>query len=252
MKSRILTLIFVLVSFSFGQTPTTVPELRHRVTDETATLSSGEQQQLEQKLAGFEKETSTQIVVLIIPTTGGEDIFDYAQAVAGKNQIGQKGKNNGVVLLVAKDDHRVRIHPGYGLEGAMPDAICDQIIRHIITPKFRDGDFYGGISDGVDAIMLATKGEFKADNNSRAISKRGAPLAALLLFFFVFVMMNIARLGRRTYVGSRGYYSRGPWWWGGGFGGGGFGGGSFGGFGGGGGFSGGGGSFGGGGASGSW
>ncbi len=224
-----------------------VPSLSRRVTDLTGTLSVGEQRQLEDTLSRFEEETSNQLVVLIIPALDGESIEDYSLRVAEKNKIGTKEHRNGVLLLIAKDDRKMRIEVGYGLEGALPDAISDQIIRRIIVPEFRDGDYTGGIEAGVNAIISATKGEYKGEGRRNGNGK--FPFTALV-FAGIFVVAFLSRLlggGRRHYVGSRGYYSRGGWWMGGGgFGGGGFGGG------GGGGFSGGGGSFGGGGASGSW
>jgi uncharacterized protein len=228
------------------------PEIHRRVTDQSNVLSAGDVEALERKLSQFEQSTSNQIVVLIVPTTGGEDIFDFTQRVGEKNGIGQKGRNNGVLLCVATDDRHIRIHPGYGMEGALPDAVCDQIIRHIITPKFRTGDYSGGIDAGVEAIIAATKGEFKGMPETKG--KPFSPVPIFALFLIVSLLMRVFAGSRRHYVGSGGAFSRGGWWWGG-FGGGGFGGGGFGGggfSGGGGGFSGGGGSFGGGGASGSW
>lgn len=233
---------------------TELPEFHQRVIDQTGTLSRDEVQTLESKLASFERETSNQVVVLMISSLQGESIEDYSLRVAEKNKFGKKERNNGVLLIIAKDDRKLRIEVGYGLEGALTDALSSQIIRHEITPQFRSGDYYAGITAGVDGIISATKGEYKGDEEDRsargkAISLFGklAPVIILFLFFGF-----IRAMSARHYIGRRGY-SRSPWFWGG-FGGGGFGGGGFGGggFGGGGGFSGGGGSFGGGGSSGSW
>jgi uncharacterized protein len=234
-----------------------VPTLTRYATDLTVTLTASQVVLLNQKLENFEKETSTQIVVLMIPTIGSAAIEEYALRVAEKNKIGREGKDNGALLLVAKDDRKIRIEVGYGLEGALPDALSGTIIRREIGPKFREGDFFGGLNAGVEAIMLATKNEYKADPKDEG---RGVTLTTI--FFLIFVILIISRMfiSRRKYFGG-GSGSKnfpGPWIGFphpvGGSGGrksGGFGGG-FGGGGGGGGFSGGGGSFGGGGASGGW
>ncbi|TAK58511.1 MAG: methanol dehydrogenase [Bacteroidetes bacterium] len=233
-----------------------VPTLHRRVTDETGTLSDEETRSLESQLARFEQETSNQIVVLMIPSLEGEDLAGYSIQIAEKNGLGKKGRNNGVFLFIAKSDKKLRIEVGYGLEGVLPDAISDQIIRRIIVPEFREGNFYGGIEAGVQAIMQATKGEFKGEKESSGKKSKG-------IFFIVFVIIALLlgfignrRGGGGFRIGSGGYRRYPGLWLGGlgGLGGGGFSGSSFGGGGGfgGGGFSGGGGSFGGGGASGSW
>jgi uncharacterized protein len=247
----IILLGFILSLFAVSSTALadeiTVPVLNRRVNDLTGTLNSEETRSLEETLAQFEKQTSNQIVVLMIPSTLGESFEDYSLRVAEKNKLGKKGRDNGVLLIIAKDDKKIRIEVGYGLEGSLTDATSDQIIRNVIIPKFRQSDFYGGISDGVEAICLTIKGEYQGDENNRGI-KNYVPLLFILFILVFGFLPRIFGSGRRHYVGSSGYYSRGPWLGGGmgGFGGGGFSGGSFGGF------SGGGGSFGGGGASGSW
>ena len=227
-----------------------IPELHSRVTDLSGTLSARELASIDQSLAQFEQETSNQVVVLLITTLNDQSIEDYTIQVAEKNKLGKKGRDNGVLMVIAKSDRKARIEVGYGLEGALTDAISDQIIRKVMAPYFREGDFAGGINAGISAIISVTKGEFKGDPRSNRRSN--PPPFLFLLFPLFFILMRFLSGSRRHYLGSGGYYSRGGWW-GGGFGGGGFGGGGFsgGGFGGGG-FSGGGGSFGGGGASGSW
>ncbi len=238
------------VALSQGSNPPEVPEIHQRVTDLTGTLTSDQINELSQKLAQFERETSNQIAVLMIPTVGNGSVEDFSMRVAEKNKFGKKGRDNGVLLFIAKDDHWIRIEVGYGLEGALTDARSDQIIRHEMFPRFRGGDFYGGIDAGVNAIIAATKGEYKGNNNQQN-GRQNIPGAAIFLLIFLFFFISrILRGARRTYLGSGRYYRGGGWWGGGfgGFGGGGFGGGGFGG----GGFSGGGGGFGGGGASGRW
>jgi uncharacterized protein len=228
-----------------------VPVVAQRCTDLTGSLRPDELRALNAKLERFEQQTSNQIVVLMVRTTGDEPLEDYSLRVAEANKLGRKGRDNGVLFLIAKDDHRMRIEVGYGLEGALPDAISNQIIRNVVTPRFRSDDFYGGIDSGVDSIFAATKGEFKGDGGKNAKRERSTPLMLIILFIVFSILLRGLR-GRRRYVGPGGTWGG---LGGGGFGGG-FGGGSFGGFGGGGGggggFSGGGGSFGGGGSSGSW
>ena len=230
-----------------------MPQLHEHVTDFTNTLAYSDWRPLETQLQHFEDSTSTQIAVVIISSLGGEEISDLSLKIAEANKIGQKGKNNGLLILIAKDDKQIRFEVGYGLEGSLPDAVCDQIVRNEMRPQFREGNYYGGIQAAIDDVIKATKGEYKAEGNARRkVTNWGSSLLAL--FFIAMFGMSIFRGGRRYGVSSRGYSRSG--FWGGGFGGGGgfFGGGGFGGggFGGGGGFSGGGGSFGGGGASGSW
>lgn len=214
-----------------------------RVTDKTGTLARGEIAALDQKLAAFERETTNQIAVLLIPSLAGDNLEDYSIRLAEKWKIGQKGKNNGIILLVVKNDRKLRIEVGYGLEGALPDALAGSIIRNEIAPPFKEGQFYRGIDAGVTAIMAATKGEYKAPKK-RGDRSQDIPWLALLPFVFFLAIFAINLMGRKHHYHSGG--SRG-WRSGGGFFGGGFPGGDSGG-----GFSGGGGDFGGGGASGDW
>ncbi|MBI5217231.1 MAG: TPM domain-containing protein [Ignavibacteriae bacterium] len=244
-------LLFVVISLHAQEIPT----LRHRVTDQTGTLSESEVRELESQLQEFEQKTSNQIVVLMINSLEGESLEEYSLAIAEKNKLGKKGRDNGVFLFIAKNDRKLRIEVGYGLEGALTDAISDQINRNIIRTRFREGDYYDGIREGVTAIMQATQGEFKGDEpSSRKGKSIGFIVFAIVMAALFFGFFGNRRGGGGFTVGPRGF-SRYPGLFLGGFGsGGGFSGSSFGGGGwsGGGGFSGGGGSFGGGGASGSW
>ena len=130
-----------------------VPALSSRVTDLTGTLSAEQKATLEQRLAAFEAKKGSQIAVLILPSTKPEEIEQYSIRVAEAWKVGRKGTDDGVILLVAKDDRRLRIEVGYGLEGAIPDAIAKRIISETITPRFKAGDFYGGVSAGVDHLI---------------------------------------------------------------------------------------------------
>ena len=241
-----LIAVFPLVGYS--QEPE-IPRLSAYATDLTGTLSSSQLSALNGRLKAFEDTTSTQIVVVMVSTIGQDAIEQYTLKVAEANKVGQKGKDNGALLLIAKEDRELRIETGYGLEGALPDALSGLIIRREITPRFREGDYYGGITAGVEAIMLAVRGEYTADPSSKKRDKSPVGIIPFIIFlFFIFTFLR-GIFGRRRHPGGKGSY-RG---WGGippviggwGGGGGGF-------CGGGGGFSGGGGSFGGGGASGSW
>ena len=136
-----------------------VPELSRRVTDLTATLSADQVAALESKLAAFEAQQGSQIAVLIVPTTQPEDIAQFGIRVAEKWKIGRTKIDDGVVLIVARDDRTLRLEVGYGLEGAIPDAIAKRVIAETITPYFKAGDYYGGIDAGVQQLMRLIEGE---------------------------------------------------------------------------------------------
>jgi uncharacterized protein len=130
-----------------------IPALTARVTDLTGTLSLPERQALEAKLAAWEQKSGNQLVVLLVPSTQPEPIETYALRVAEAWKIGRKGRDNGVVFVVAKNDRKMRLEVGYGLEGAVPDAIAKRIIAETVTPAFRQGQFGAGINAGVDRVM---------------------------------------------------------------------------------------------------
>jgi uncharacterized protein len=221
-----------------AQVQTPVPELHDYVTDQTNTLSESERVFLNARLKRFDDSTSTQVVVVILPTIGQNALEDVSLKIVEASKVGRKGKDNGVLLLVVKNDRLMRIEVGYGLEGVLTDALSAEIIRHEIAPRFRTGDYAGGITAGADAIMKATRNEYKADPKAENKGKpTGFPI--LLIVFIIFIVLSRLRRATRFFGGWGGFPPIG----GGGFGGG---------LGGGGGFSGGGGSFGGGGSSGSW
>ena len=136
-----------------------VPELTGRVVDQTGTLSSGDIATLSQKLRDFETRKGSQVAVLIVPTTQPETIEQFSIRVAEAWKIGRKKVDDGAILVVAKNDRHLRIEVGYGLEGVLTDVTSRRIIDEIITPKFRTGDFAGGISDGVDRMIRVIDGE---------------------------------------------------------------------------------------------
>ena len=136
-----------------------VPELQARVIDRSATLDASQLRALEAKLAAFEAERGSQIVVLLLPTTAPEDIAAYAWRVADAWKIGRREIGDGIVLIVAKDDRKVRIEVARALEGAVPDLAAYRIIDRLITPAFRAGDFAGGLDAGVEGLMALIRGE---------------------------------------------------------------------------------------------
>ena len=136
-----------------------VPPLRGRVNDLAGMVPADRVQALDERLAAFERETGHQIAVLTIPSLQGDALEEFSIRVAEGWKIGQKGFDNGAILLVVRDDRKLRIEVGYGLEGVLPDAIANRIIREVIVPRFRDNDYPGGIEAGVNAILQVTKGE---------------------------------------------------------------------------------------------
>jgi uncharacterized protein len=231
------------------------PAPEHYFNDYAGVVPKDVAERLEAKLRAFDEQTSSQVVVAVFPELPSPSLEDFTVRTAQSWKVGRKKLDNGVVLFVFIKDRKMRIEVGYGLEGALPDAVANQIIRDVMAPRFRQGDYGGGIDAAVDAIIAATRGEYKAEPARVPARRNQSPVPLwLVLFFFLFVVLPLLRRARN---GPRTYHRRGwstPWWYSGGggdWGSGGFGG-SSGGDSGGGGFSGGGGSFGGGGASGSW
>jgi uncharacterized protein len=207
-------------------------------------------ERLDKNLEDFERKTSSQILVAVYPKMESDSsIEDYTVRVAQAWKAGQKGRNNGAVLFVFVQDHKMFLQVGYGLEAVLPDALAKRIIEDEIRPRLRNSDYAGGLTAGVTAILAAARGEYKGSGHTIADAGRqiSRALGILILVVILIAFAFLSRLSR----GSRMGYSSGGWiLGGGGFSGGGWGGG--GGGGGGGGFSSGGGSFGGGGAGGSW
>jgi uncharacterized protein len=259
MKKLLLPIFLFFSLFASAQIEKAIPEAPNPprlVVDLTGTLTQDQQQALERKLVAYDDTTSNQIAVVIISTTGDYDISDFSFALGRKWGVGNKEKNNGVVLLIAKNDRKVFIAPGYGLEGAIPDITAKQIVENIIVPNFKGNDFYRGIDEGTDAIISAAQGEFVAEQGYAQRGQKGRPFPLIGIIILIIVFIIIAKSGGGgrggSFMSRRGYrnINRPNIFWfppSGGGGGGGFGGGGGGGFGG---F--GGGSFGGGGAGGSW
>ncbi|WP_140937078.1 TPM domain-containing protein [Sphingobacterium lumbrici] len=257
----ILLIIGINLTCLFGQD--LLPAPNRLVSDFTNTLSSSEVNDLERQLLAFEDSTSIQIAVVLINSTNGYDIADYAVRLAQKWGVGQSKYDNGVMVLAALGDRTVTIQTGYGIEGALPDAIAFRIIENDIKPNFRRNAYYDGLNSATNSIIAYTKGEYKADPKAKGDSgRKGSGLLFVIIIFVVIAFISKGGGGKNK--GGRMMNGKGSsdlFWWAllsglsggggrssgsGGFGGGGFGSGSggFGGFGGGG--------FGGGGASGRW
>ena len=226
------------------------PPLTGRVVDEARILSPVTAADLERKLADLERKSGIQLVVATVPSLGGEEIEPYANALFRAWKLGEAKANNGVLLLIAPKEHRIRVEVGYGLEGTLTDAVSSVIIANAIAPRFKVGDFDGGVTRGVDDIITALttdSAEWKPKPADTRAEHQASLLDAIAPFLiFLFIMFVLSRVGRRG--GGNVVFI--PMGMGGGFRGGFGGGGGF--SGGGGGFSGGGGSSGGGGASGGW
>lgn len=235
------------------------PPLTGRVVDQANILTAQNRTDLEAKLKGLEDKSSIQLVVATVKSLQGSDIETYTNELFRFWKLGEAKKNNGALLLIAPAEHKVRIEAGYGLEGTLTDALSSVIISSAIVPRFKTGDFSGGIERGVDGIVSVLSGDtadwqpkvrVRSDDASSVINDLLVPLFPLLIFFVIWYLMGSAtgsgsrramRQGGRAIIIPYGGPTSGSGW-GGGIGGGGFGGG----------FSGGGGSSGGGGASGSW
>jgi uncharacterized protein len=255
-KSIIATFLFILYAVvGYGQD---FPAQSNRlVNDYTGTLTADETTQLERKLVAFDDSTSTQIAVVMLKSVGDYDINDYALQLGRKWGIGNKGKNNGVLVLVALGDRKISIQTGYGVEGALPDMYAKRIIEEDIKPFFKTGNYFKGLDAGTDAIIGYTKGEYKNDKPRPNREGAGLPGVFVIILIIIVIIIILRRGGgsggNGQVMGGRGVADALFWSMllgggrggrGGGFGGGSSGGGGFGGFGGG--------SFGGGGSSGSW
>jgi uncharacterized protein len=216
------------------------------VADYVDVLTPGEENSLNAMLRAYEDSTSNQLIVAIFQNAQGYAVEEFTIGVAEKWLVGQKSRDNGIILAVFMEERKIRIEVGYGLEDMVPDAVAIQIAQNLISPYFKEGQYQQGIFEGVRALMQAAAGKFDGlgKKTRKNNEKNGFPFVLLVFFFIVF--LSIFKRRRFSNVSSRGYRQSGPFWWGG------FGGGSRGGGFGGGGFSGGGGSFGGGGATGSW
>lgn len=250
--AKILAFVFLA---TFARAAEVMPPAPTRYFNDYALLVRPDTaQRLNQQLADFERQTSNQIVVAIFPKLQTDSsLDDYCYRVFHSWGVGQKAQNNGAVLFVFVQDHKLHIQTGYGLEGALPDATCKQILDREIAPRFKSGDFDGGLTAGVNAMLAATRGEYKGTGQTVQDRKNGQQSGSgwvIFIFILIFILLNIMSrrrgvgfgTGFGTGFGAGMFMGGGGGGWGGGGGGGGDGGG----------FSGGGGDSGGGGASGGW
>jgi len=246
MMRKIFTLIFIHLVVAFSSIAKDIPApTKSFVNDYAGVLSQDEKNSLEQKLLSYFDSTSTQIAIVIENSLDGDDLFDYCQRLATEWGIGEKGKNNGVLIYVAINDRKARIHTGYGMEATITDALSTRIRTKHMNPYFKQGDYYGGLNEATDLIMAAASGEYvndREDGDETNIPHLFKIIVTIIVLIIVFSRFGGGGGGRRRHGFG------GPVFWGGTFGSGGFssggGGGGFGGFGGGG--------FGGGGSGGSW
>jgi len=173
-----------------------VPALKGRVNDYAGLLSSGTAQQLEAALAELESTDSTQIVVLTIPSLEGDSLEGFSIRVVEQWQIGQKGKDNGALLLVAKNDRKIRIEVGYGLEGKLTDLVSGRIIRDVMVPQFKMGHYDQGIIDGVAAMVGVVRGEFVAPAPNRGRGRQGTSPGLVGLVVLLFFINMLGRINR--------------------------------------------------------
>ena len=162
-----------------------VPPLRARVNDLAKILTPEKTQQLEEQLRQFEQQTSHQIVILTIPSLEGDPIEDFGIRVAEAWKIGQKGTANGVILIVAQKERKIRIEVGRGFEGILPDVVASRIIREVIAPRYREGDYAGSIQAGIDSISEVTRGE-AISKPPQTRTRRNPPVAGLLIVAALF------------------------------------------------------------------
>jgi uncharacterized protein len=196
MKIARASLLALMLAFAFAAlADVAVPPLTGRVVDKTATLSSNDITALDRTLKDFEARKGSQVAVLIVPTTQPETIEQYSIRVAEAWKIGRKKIDDGAILVVAKDDRKLRIEVGYGLEGALTDVTANRIIDEVITPKFRSGDFAGGITDGVNRMLRVIDGEPLPAPAQRSQNSSGL-FGDVDPFFLIVLMIIVGSLMR--------------------------------------------------------
>lgn len=187
---------------AFAATPAAakaVPKLTNRVTDQADMIPDTTERRLEEALSRYEQETGSQVVVLTVESLEGEVLEDYSHRVASENEIGREGVDDGVLLLVAKQDRKLRIEVGYGFEDELTDLEAGRIIRNVITPRFKQGDFGGGVEEGVSAILGTLRDEPGAIPDEPPPGAGGAghgapPIAGIAIFFVVIGVFAIQSL----------------------------------------------------------
>jgi uncharacterized protein len=196
MLRRLLALVLFLLACAAAQAQqlAAIPALTGPVIDTTMTLDAATKQQLEAQALALQQRKGSQLQVLVVPTTEPEDIAQYAVRAFDQYQLGRKGTNDGVLLVVAKDDRRARIEVGYGLEGAIPDATAIRVITEYMTPKFRAGDFNGGLIDATAALVKLIDGEeLPAPLVEQRPQRQGRGSGFLFALFAAFIVAQVAR-----------------------------------------------------------
>lgn len=211
MRGRLSMFLLVCWGLLFGAPvwgQMSVPPLQARVTDQVGLLDAPSRQQIEAQLAALEQAKGVQMAVLVVATTQPEGIEQYSMRVAEAWRLGRKGLDDGVLLLVARDDRSMRIEVGYGLEGVIPDAVAKRVIAEVMTPRFRSGDFAGGIDAGVTALARLIAGESLPEPRpgamNQAVDWLGDALPAVVMFVFVLGGVLRAIFGRLAGAGVAG------------------------------------------------
>lgn len=189
----LVSCIIFLCSFAFALD---VPKLQSHVNDYANMISPAAKDRLEQELRAFEQSDSTQVVILTIPSLEGEDIEGFGIKVADTWKVGQKGKDNGVLFIVAKDDRKMRVEVGRGLEGRLTDLTAGRIVDLVVKPRFKRGDFDGGFAAGVSSLIDATKGEFKAEPVQPRRKHEASSRFLTLIIFGVIALLVLGSISR--------------------------------------------------------
>ena len=202
----ILVIFTLLLSAFSSHAEIPVPKLESRVNDYANMLSPATEAQLEHRLAALEQTDATQIAVLTIPSLQGESIERFSIRVAEKWKVGQEKLDNGVLLIIARNDRKLRIEVGYGLEGKLTDLVSGQIIRNIITPEFKAGNFDQGVIDGINAMIAVVSGEYSSREISRRPSNhQGSGQGVIFgIIAFIFLISQIGRIKRPAGVAAGG------------------------------------------------
>lgn len=216
-RARVLAVLVALIAPApaVGGSAQQVPYLTGRVVDLAELISESDRRRIEGKLVTFEEESGSQVAVLTVPSLEGEAIEDYAIRVAETWQLGRAEVDNGVLLLIAREERQMRLEVGYGLEPSLTDARSRRILDGVIRPRFREGDFGGGVEAGVDAILATIRGEVPSPV-AEPIPAVRPPVGQLLaiviqLLFFLFLVFMISRMRGRRARHQRTWSSRSGW-----------------------------------------
>lgn len=208
-KYTFLLFLVCTLFLSKAQNIPAQPNPPRLVNDFVMILSGGEREQLEQKLRGYADSTSTQISVVIVKNTGDSDPYDYAMKIAKDWGVGQKDKNNGVLLLWATETRKIRIVTGRGIEAVLPDAVCKRIINTVLKPNFQAGQWYRGLDDATTEMIKRASGEFKADQEEDGGG--GGNIVVFVIIIIVIIIFIIISSRNNRGGGGRGFNSGGMW-----------------------------------------